>query len=105
MNANKYEYVYISAQHLKGFVCEQFSAYVGFISDGNSALSICRLRVDGQCCVVDHGNDSNRHVGPHDVGVSHAKEQHESHEVTGAEATCDKERDQTLVKLTETKRT
>lgn len=52
------------------------------------ALGIHVLRYDGQRCVVDHGDNGDRHVGTHDIRVRHAQEQHECHPVSHAEATC-----------------
>lgn len=35
--------------------------------------------------MIDHGHDGHGHVGPHDVRVGHAQEEHQRHEMPRAE--------------------
>lgn len=65
--------------------------YTGLISDV-PALRVYVFVGHGQRRVVDHGHDGHGHVGPHDVRVRHAQEQHEGDEVPPAETTCGIER-------------
>lgn len=62
------------------------------VSVNVSALSVHSLLVHWQRSVVDHGHYGYGHVGPHDVRIRHAEEQHERHPVTSSQAACDKEK-------------
>jgi len=56
----------------------------GFVGDDFSALvyAFYFLAIVQVGRVVDHRDDGHGHVGPHDVGVCHAKEYQKRHYVT-----------------------